>query len=226
MGIFAFYVMIKIKILIVDNHPITLLGLRTVLGQPMGGTEFEVVGEAIDGTKVALFLKEHPVDVLVLDIEMPGLSGLDLADQIKSDPVFAAVRVLIYTNHNSRVLASEAIARGVDGYVLKDSPTSLIPIAVQKVYEGEFYIDSNLKSKPVPQHLQGTDLSAMERNVICLIVKQMADKEIATKLDISVDAVENHKRSIKKKIGAVNIVGIVLYALEHNLCKSISTQIG
>lgn len=213
----------KINLLLVDNHPVTLLGLKAELEKSNFDADFKVVAEAQAGMAALDILKSGlPIDVVVLDIEMKEMDGLAVAEAIRENDALDRVKIIIYTNYESRLMASKAMAIGVDGYVLKESPMETLKQGIVKVYSGQYFVDVNLGKSPVKpsdREKMGQELSEYERRIICEILKQRKDSEIATILKMSTENVENFKRKIKEKTGATNVVGIVLYAIEHNICK-------
>lgn len=211
------------NILVVDNHPVTISGLKAELLTHNLHHQFAIKYTAINGREGLETLHANPdIEIVVLDIEMDVMDGLQVAEAIRENSDLNHVKIVIYSNYRSRLTAAKALAIGVDAYVIKDSPMQVFMDALLHVRNGMYYLDATLgKINPPKPVVKAADqpLTATEVRVICLIMKQKKDSEIAAALDISPDNVENIKRKIREKTGATNVVGIVLYAIEHNLCK-------
>lgn len=205
-----------IRIIIVDNHEVILDGLEAMfINEP----SIQVVGKALSAAKLLDMIRARkPVDVILMDVEMPEMNGIEATVELKK--INPDLKVLLLTMHNERTLISEAIASGANGYVLKDHGKKELIEAIQKVNRGQLVIQTpqspgkssnTFKVNPV-------ELTKREKEIVCLIVNERITREIADELKIAITTVERHRQNIMIKLGVRNVVGIVRYALEHGLC--------
>lgn len=209
-----------INVVLADDHSMIREGLRQLL--ELDG-DIKVIGEAGNG-EVCLELIErlHP-DVVLLDINMPQVNGLDVLEKLR----FAGSKqkVLILTIHNEVEYLMRAVEIGVSGYLLKDSESSVLKKAIYAVYNGENFIDATmtplLKEQKYLRELQREArskekvLSAREIEVLCALAEGLYNKEIASKLQISEKTVKNHVSNIFKKIGVADRTQAAVYAIRH-----------
>ncbi len=211
----------KIRILIADDHPIFRDGLRKLLSLE---EDFQVIGEAEDGKQaVDMVLKLQP-DVLLLDLKMPGTSGIGtlelLGDKAK------ATRVIILTASEDEAAVLQAMRMGTAGIVLKQTATEMLIKSIRKVNDGEIWLDSRMTtavmkefSQPAPAREQGAKLSisVREREVVTLVCQGFRNKEIAEKMFISEQTVKNHLHNIFDKLGVSDRLELALYAIHKKL---------
>ena len=210
--------MIPINIIIVDDHSMIREGLKQLL--ELDG-DIKVIGEAGDGIEcLSLIEKVHP-DVLLLDINMPNMNGLRVLEEIKRKKM--NVRVLILTIHNEIEYLLKAVDMGVNGYVLKDSNSSVLKEAITAVYNEKSYIQPSLtpllkeKIFTTERNKKTANLTKRELQVIELLGEGLYNKEIAERLFISEKTVKNHVSSIFKKIGVTDRTQAVVYAIKNNI---------
>lgn len=207
----------KTQILIADDHPIFRSGLRQVI--ELDGS-MSVIAEADDGAAALKLIREHRPDIVVLDINMPGVSGFDVVASMRKENLSS--EIVLLTMHNEEAMFAKALSLGVRGYVLKDSATSDILNCLQAVRKGQNYTSAELtkylfkraasQSTPV----EGLDsLTPTERRVLTLIAEYLTSKEIADKLGISVRTVENHRNNICAKVGVHGSHALMKFALQH-----------
>jgi two-component system nitrate/nitrite response regulator NarL len=211
----------KIKVMIVDDHPLVREGVRSCLKhQP----QFEIVGEAAGGEDAVLKAKKLAPDVVLMDINMPGVNGLESATElIKKSP---KSKVLIFTMHDSKEYIVKVIEAGMKGFVLKDSsPTELIA-AIEAVSRGEVYFSSKVSQFVMNDYIKTMtkkasantgNLSKRELEVIVLIAEGQSNKDIALKLFISIRTVETHRERIMRKLGIHTVAGLTRYAISNGL---------
>jgi len=200
-----------IRILLGDDHPVILDGGRALLGD-----RYEIVGVAADGRAlVEAALKLQP-DLILLDISMPLLSGIEAARRIK--PSLPGVKLLFFSMHSERPYLQAAFEAGATGYVLKSTAREELKVAVQKVLEGQIYVSKGLSEDW--EHLHDPDqvaksvmLSAREREVLQLIAEGRSSKEIAALLNISVKTVSYHRENVKRKLGLRTIAELTRDAI-------------
>ena len=204
----------SIRVMLVDDHPLVLEGIRSVLETY---EHIEVVGaaeNAKDGLKLALTTKP---DVVLMDINMPDMNGIDAIEMFKDQ--LPTARLLMLSMHDSREYISTSTMYGASGYVLKDVSTSEIVAAIEKVAQGGTYFSTG-----VSQVLMGSNeetanslLTTREQSVLLLVAEGNSNKDVAAKLDISIRTVETHRKNIKKKLGISTTAGLTRYAISNGL---------
>lgn len=208
-----------IKLMIADDHSMIREGLKQLLELDYN---LKVVAEAADGNETLKKLDEYNVDVLLLDINMPNMNGLEALKHIRVNNF--NTKVLILTIHNEIDYLLKAVDIGCDGYVLKDSDSNLLRKAIYTVYEGEKFIQPSL----TPMLNAGlisraeidpklNELTRREMEILKLIAEGLFNKEIGLKLDISERTVKNHVSNIFKKIEVSDRTQAAVYAIKNNL---------
>jgi DNA-binding NarL/FixJ family response regulator len=207
----------KTRILIADDHPIFRSGLRQVIE---ADGSMSVIAEADDGAAALKLIREHQPDVVVLDINMPGLSGFDVVTAMRNEQLSG--EVVLLTMHNEEAMFAKAVNLGVRGYVLKDSASSDILNCLQAVRKGQNYSSAELtqylfkKASGQTRRVEGLDsLTPTERRVLALIAQYLTSREIADQLGISVRTVENHRNNICAKLGVHGSHALMKFALQH-----------
>ncbi|HEY5801044.1 MAG TPA: response regulator transcription factor [Burkholderiaceae bacterium] len=207
-----------IKIVIADDHTIMREGLKRILD---GAEDIVVVGEAIDGFDALAHVRRGGFDLLLLDLSMPGRSGVDLIHQIKDEAPKLAV--LILTMHEEEQYAVRAIRAGAQGYVTKESAGTQLVSAIRKVASGRPYISMEVAEQlalniMVPhEKLLHEQLSDREFEVFSMLVGGKSITEIADALHLSVKTVSTHKTRIMLKMGMSSLSDMVQYAVAHRL---------
>jgi DNA-binding NarL/FixJ family response regulator len=211
----------KTKIFLADDHEIVRRGIRPVIASEWG---WELCGEASDGrTAVRQILQLKP-QVVILDVNMPGLSGVEATRQIKRD--LPEAKILIFTGQESESLVHQLFAAGADGFVLKhESPESLIP-AIKALCAGEPYFGSQVSRIVFKQYMRNAEhgdqsspdgLSPREREIVQLLAEGRSNKEVATTLGISVKTAETHRAAIMKKLGFTAFSELVRFAVRNQI---------
>ena len=210
----------KLKLLIVDDHPVFRRGLREIIEEHRS---FEIVGEASDGRTALDTMEELRPDIIVLDIDMPRLNGLEMARSLQREK--SPVRIVVLTMYKDEDLFNSAMDAGVKAYVLKENAGEEIINALQRVGRGETFVSLSfshagdrrkdrvqalLLSKP-----QIEELTAAERRILKLIAEDRTSKEIADVLQISVKTVENHRLSICHKLNLHGSHSLLKFAFDH-----------
>ncbi|MET0645951.1 MAG: response regulator transcription factor [Pyrinomonadaceae bacterium] len=213
----------RTTILLADDHRIVRQGLRALLA---GEADFEVVGEADDGREALDLVKRLSPDVLVLDLMMPGLNGLEVARQLpRQSP---GVRVVVLSMHDDEGFVLEALANGVSGYVLKDSNSSDLVHAVREVAAGRRYLSPPLSDRAIEAYQErakvGTldkheTLTAREREVLQLSSEGHTNSEIAARLGISTRTAETHRSHVMHKLGLHTQSELIRYAIRRGIIK-------
>jgi DNA-binding NarL/FixJ family response regulator len=206
----------KLRLLLVDDHAIVREGLRSLLGTD---NRFEIVGEASDGLSAVNVAESLNPDVVVMDVSMPGLNGAQLARRLKESR--PQVRTLALTVHEEGGYLRSLVDAGASGYVLKRSAASELLRAIEVVGEGGTYLDSSIAGQLVsklghrrPAIAPSSALSEREREVVRLVAHGYSNKEIATKLDVSVKTVETYRYRATEKLGLHSRADLVRYAID------------
>ncbi|WP_114208832.1 response regulator transcription factor [Acidisarcina polymorpha] len=183
-----------IRLLIVDDHPVVRTGLRSMFESY---AEVEVLNALASGEEALEFLRLNTTDVVLLDLRMPGLSGLDVLRSLKSQQ--SKVRVLILTSFELDEDIYQAVSAGADGYLLKNTPDEEIIKAVRIVLTGKRHIPDRVAAK-LAERMMRTQLTARELEVLELMVKGLTNRQLARVLEVSVHTIRNHVDSILRKL--------------------------
>ena len=200
-----------IRLLLADDHAIFLQGLTRLLDS---WPEAEIVAKAADGQEAWEQILLHRPDVAVVDIKMPLMSGIEIAEQVRARGL--STRVVVLTMHDEPALALEAEQAGVQGYVLKDDTFEELSQAIEKVVSGRQYMSPTVSESLHAFRLSsgGVTLSPREREVLKLIASGLSSKAIARALDISPKTVETHRSRLMTKLDLHSIADLVRYAVE------------
>lgn len=209
-----------VRILLADDHKLFRLGLRQLIEQHR---EVEVVAEAATGLEAVALSKQFLPDVILLDISMPELNGIEAARRIHEEAV--DVRVIIVSMHSDRRYVLEALRAGVRGYLLKDSAPEEIFQAIRKVLSGEFYLSPNINEQVISAFVKRSSespsafdiLSGREREVLQLLAEGKSTKQIADLLNLSAKTVESHRAHIMEKLNLHSLPELTRYALREGL---------
>ena len=207
-----------VRVVIADDHTIVREGLKQLL---LAAGVFEIAGEARDGHEVLKLAREKDFDVLLLDLSMPGKSGMDLIKQVKSER--PRLRILVLSMHQEHQYAVRAIKAGASGYLTKDSASTQLVSAIEKVAGGGAFISAEvaeqlaLGAMPQTEGPPHTSLSDREYQVFRMLVSGQAVSEIASELNLSVKTVSTHKARLMEKMGIDNQAELVRYAMRHRL---------
>ena len=210
----------KVKVMIVDDHPLFRQGLRSVV---QSDSRFELVAEAADGTTALKLLREMKPHVAVLDIHLPGLSGLDVARTIQSD--CHGTEVVVLTMCKEEETFNCALDFGVKGFVLKENAVEEMRNALLAVSRGEHYLTPSISGYLVRRHTRAGALSAQkpglseltraERRVLQLVAERKTSHQIAAEFFISVRTVEAHRANICSKLNLRGSYSLLQFALEN-----------
>ena len=218
-----------IRVLIADAHPIVLEGLRRVLNQQPG---IQLVGEASDGMEAIDKIVQTTPDVVLLDLKMPRVDGLTVLRSIQTRAPQS--KVILFTTPENKDEFIEAMKLGCSGILHKDASVSMIEKSIQKVHQGEIWLDSNTTAavfrslaSPTAEyqggHINGklprerAQLSQREREIIILIAQGYKNKEIAEKMFITEQTVKNHLHNVFDKLGVSDRLELALYAIHNSL---------
>jgi DNA-binding NarL/FixJ family response regulator len=204
------------RVLLADDHALVRAGIRALLEGLEGVT---VVAEARNGTEVLELARTHRPDVVLLDISMPGLGGLEASARLKQE--LPQVRVVMLSMHANEEYVLQALSAGAAGYMLKDSATAELELALKAVMQGETYLSPPISKQVVEGYVQrvGTEhqdtdnLTPRQRQVLQLIAEGHSTKEIAYRLALSVKTVETHRAQLMERLNIRDIAGLVKYAI-------------
>jgi DNA-binding NarL/FixJ family response regulator len=207
------------RILIADDHPVLRSGLRVLLGADSG---LEVVGEAGTGEETLLLAEELRPDVVLLDIGMPGESGIETVRRLKEK--LPELKVLFLTMHEEEGMLLEALGAGADGYLIKRADEPEIIQAIRVVQRGDVYVHPAMTrallsqaetAEPLPEPVE--PLTRREIDVLRLLARGNTNRQIAEILALSVRTIESHRANLMGKLGLSSRVELVTYAEEHGL---------
>ena len=203
-----------IRVLIADDHSIVRDGLKRILAATAA---LQVAGEAASGDAALALVKANDYDVVMLDMSMPGLSGIDLIKRLKLEK--PKLRILVLSMHGENQYAARVLKAGAAGYLNKDSAAEALLGALRKIAAGGVHIGeaaaaSLLQAGEKPPH---ESLSDREFEVLRLLVEGLGPTEIGERLHLSVKTVSTHKTHILEKLGLKSTAELVRYALEHRL---------
>ncbi len=212
----------RLRVVIADDHTVVRQGIRGVLEEVDG---LEVVAEAADGDEVLARVREHGPDVVVLDVTMPGKTGLEVTRELREGG--SEARVLILSMHDDPEYVLQAVRAGADGYVLKDVSPSELREAVRAVHEGREYftarvtqqIGVGLRKEIEAEQLRArlSSLTNREREVLLLIAEGLTNREAGERLGISPRTVETHRERVMGKLRIRSVAGLTRFVVEHGL---------
>lgn len=209
----------RIKILIADDHPVVRKGVSQSLARQ---SNFEIVGEAVDGRDAVRLAYSLRPEVIVVDIDMPNLNGIAVADLIRRE--LPDIRVLVLSAHRAQDYVQRIIQSGARGYVLKDATAEELARAVEAVHRGEAFFSPEIARVALNQIVQGhsaetgtPQLTNREREVLIQIADGFSNKEIAVKLGVGVRTVETHRERIMRKLDIHNVAGLTRFAIAKGL---------
>jgi len=210
----------EIKVLLADDHQIIVDGLKSLL---QNTADIQVAGEANNGREVLRLLGILKIDVILMDIDMPVMNGIDALKEIKR--ILPGIKVIILSMHQEAGMIKSLMAIGADGYILKSTSQDELIGAIRKVAAGQPYFspEVTLSLLNTPQNnLQSSKqqtemLTDREEEILKLIAEGFSNKEIGTKLFISHRTVDTHRTNLMKKLNANNIAGLISFAIKNGM---------
>lgn len=203
----------KIRILLADDHTLIREGFKSMLG---GKRDLEVIGEADNGPDVVKAVAELRPDVVLLDLNMPGLSGVEVMERLRTSR--GTTRFLILTMHDEREYVMKSLKAGADGYVLKSIEGAELEKAIRTVHNGGKYFSMHITSilaETIARPVQEIpEITAREKEVLGLVADGLSTKQIADKLNISIRTVESHRVNMLKKLSVNNSAELIRKAME------------
>lgn len=208
-----------IKVAIVDDHQVVINGLKAMFARQV---QFTIIYTTIDAGELLSYLDSHSIDVLLMDIQMPGTSGVDLCKLVlKKQP---NIRVIAFSSFDDSHYIRQVMRNGAAGYLLKNADQQTISEAIQTVMEGNEYLDESVKKILLHESLTGQrrsmfdiPLTKREKEILKLVAEGLSNQEVADKLFISLRTVETHRLNLSQKLGAKNTAGLVKEAIRRGL---------
>lgn len=211
--------MAKLRVLLVDDHSLVRAGMRSLLRDIEG---VEVVGEAADGAEALVLAERERPDAVLLDIAMKGMSGLEAAARFRE--LHPGIKVMILSMHAGEEYVLEALRAGAVAYLIKDSATAELELALNSVMRGETYLSPAISRQVVEGYVQrvgagagDNPLTPRQREVLKRIAEGRSTKEIAFDLRLSVKTIETHRAQIMERLGIRDVAGLVRYAMRTGL---------
>jgi two-component system, NarL family, response regulator NreC len=222
--VLSFKVTKLIKILLADDHEVVRKGLKALLrAEP----DFDILGEAGDGIDTMELVSKLQPDILVLDLMMPGMNGLEVTRRLsKKNP---EVGIIILSMHSNEAYVLEALRSGAKAYILKESPPEELILGIREVVAGHQYLSSPLSEKSIDSYTQKAEISnnepfstltAREREILLLIAQGRSNSEIADELSISARTVETHRTNLMHKLGLHNHAQLMQFAIRKGIMTS------
>lgn len=210
----------NLRVVLADDHTLVRAGLRKLLESI---ADLEVVGEASDGLALLALAAQHRPHLVLVDISMPGLNGLEATARLLKE--WPDTKVVILSMHQSEEYVRQALRQGASGYLLKDCAPFELALAIQAVFRGETYLSPAVSKDVLSDYVQrlrdevqpGDQLTPRQREVLQLVAEGLSTKEIARRLDLSVKTVDTHRSQLMKQLGIHEVTGLVRYAMRTGL---------
>ena len=215
--------MSRIRVLIADDHGLVRAGIRALLEKH---SSMEVVDEASTGLEALRQVKEHRPDIVLMDIAMPELNGLEVVRQLTKD--FPGVRCIILSMHGDEEHVWQALQAGAAGYLVKGGSLAELDLAIKSVAHGKTYLSPGVSGLVIKEYIRRTShggesvdsLTPRQRQILQMIAEGKTTKQIALILNVSVKTVESHRALLMKRVGVQDIASLVRYALRIGLVES------
>lgn len=201
----------RIKVLIVDDHPVVRAGLASMLGTQPG---LEVIGSSSSGEEAIEMVRRGAPDILLLDLRMPGMNGVDTLQALAR--IHSSVRTIVLTSFETDEDIYRAFQAGAQGYLLKDTSLRAMVDAITTVHAGKRYVPGHIASR-LAERMMRTDLTARELEILKMLAKGPTNKEIAQALGISDNTVRNHVNSIIEKLEVSDRTAAATTAIQRGL---------
>jgi DNA-binding NarL/FixJ family response regulator len=209
-----------IRILLADDHALVRAGLRALLERLQG---IEIVGEADDGREAIRLVKERNPHIVLMDISMPGLNGLEAVMQVRND--FPEVNVIILSASANEEFVTQALRSGASGYMLKGASPSELEVAIKAVMVGETYLSPVVSKQVIRDYLGRVThrsdlfelLTQRQREILQLIGEGHSTKDMAQLLDLSAKTVERHRTELMNRLDIHDVAGLTRYAIKNNI---------
>lgn len=210
------------RVILADDHSLVRAGIRSLLAN---FSMIEVIAEADNGRDAIKLIEQHVPDLVLLDIAMPELNGLEVVSRIAKE--LPEVKIIILSMHSNEEYVVQALRAGANGYLLKDSAPTELEFAINAVIRGETYLSPSISKHVVDTYLRRItdfskltettdvykDLTSRQREILQLIAEGNSTKDIANKLNVSIKTVETHRMQLMDRLGIHDIAGLVRYAI-------------
>ena len=213
--------MSAIRVLLADDHALVLAGIRALV-EELGDTQ--IVAEANNGRDAVALAKQHKPDLVIMDISMQELNGIEATGQIMAE--VPSTKVLILSMHTTEDFVRRAIKAGAAGYLVKDSAPLDLKMAIAAVLRGEIYLSPRVSRHVVSGFLHGKPhqnessmdaLTARQREILQMIAEGKSTKQIAYQLNVSIKTIETHRAALMERLDIHDVAGLVLYAVRHGV---------
>lgn len=206
-----------IRLIIADDHPVIIDGIKTILEKEK---DIQLVAQVNDGNQILEALEQQQADIVLTDINMPGLNGIDATKIIREK--YPDVKVIVYSQYDEKRFVKQVLKKGASGYMLKSTSAKDFVHAIHMVHEGGMYLSPGLPNVfgEQPKRRSNylfTELSPRELEVLKLICEEKNTQEIADALFISYNTVETHRANLLLKVGVKNTAGLVKWAVENDM---------
>lgn len=210
-----------IKIIIADDHQLFIDGIKSIIKSIKN---LEISAEVKNGKQLLDCLSKHLCDVILMDINMPDMDGIEATKEVKK--LYPNIKIIMLTMYSSRDYIEKLLRVGADGYILKNTGKEELQKAIETVHQGESYFSAEVterimeglqKKKSTERNSFTVELTEREIDVLKLIVQELTTSEIAEKLFISTHTVETHRKNLISKLNVRNIAGLVKYAMQNGL---------
>jgi len=211
------------RVLLADDHKLVRSGFRSML-ETLGN--IEIVAETGDGREALELIRKHRPDVVLMDITMPSLTGLEVAQRVAEE--IDTVRIIILSMHTSEDYIARAIRAGVSGYLLKTADPVELELALRAAMNREMYLSPTVSKQLVddyarrlgPQASPAEQLTPRQREILQLIAEGKSTKDIAITLNVSVKTVETHRKDLMDRLGIYDVPGLVRFAIRVGIIKA------
>lgn len=214
----------KIKIILVDDHQMFRDGVKSVLSDE---ANIEIIGEVGNGNDLYELLKSKSPDLIITDISMPDISGIEITKYVSEK--YPDIKILILSMHSNEEFITKSLSVGAHGYLPKDTSMNELLEAINTIYNGDNYFNKDIsdtilksiinKSKSTNGNAKSETLTKREKEIVSHVVEGLTNKEIAGKLYISIRTVDSHKNNIMQKLNLKSSVELVKYAIKNNLVR-------
>ena len=202
----------KITLLIADDHDMFRQGLLSLLSS---NQNLDIIAQASNGTEALELIQEHKPDVAILDMTMPGLSGVEVCQKVKQQGL--STRTIVLTMHDDLLLAQEVMLSGASGFVLKDNTFDEVVTAIESAYKNENYMSPSIQARMDQGDNKISPLSFREQEVLRMLAEGVTVKVIAVKLDVSTKSIDTYRQRLMRKLGAENSAQLIQYAVRRSL---------
>ncbi len=210
----------KIKVMLVDDHAVVRAGYQMLLKNSL---EIDVVAEASSGEEAYRLQGNYDLDVIVMDLSMPGIGGIEAIKRIHSRD--DKIKILVFSMHEEIIFVEQALQAGASGYITKSTDPQLLVDAIKRLSRGEKYIDPELAQRLAIEKSRGqdsplSDFSTREFEIFCMLAEGLNTSEVAKRLSLSYKTVANYSTQIKNKLDVTTVADIARIAIRYNIIQA------